>query len=138
MQKFMTSFLTGDVHCSVAMRKVAKRRCSLFATGHPTCYRPPQYVYRPPQATGITGHSPASSCSWGKGCPSPLLVPPSPKDTAADLTVSDAESVLLSDHFPSAPTLRRKRKSAHSTKRKDSLLSAKDSAGITVSYAPPQ
>ena len=29
----------------------------------------------PPQATRITGHSPASSCSWGKGCPSPLLAP---------------------------------------------------------------
>ena len=74
----------------------------------------------------------------GKDVPPPSSSPPSPKDTAADLTVSDAESVLLSDHFPSAPTLRRKRKSAHSTKRKDSLLSAKDSAGITVSYAPPQ
>ena len=58
-------FFPDKSPCSVAMRKVKKRRRLLACC--------------PSQATAITGHSPASSCSWGKGCP----YPPRHEDTPA-------------------------------------------------------
>ena len=69
-------FFPDEPPCSVAMRKVKKRRRLL------ACCRS--------QATAITGHSPASSCSWGKGCPpttTPLGMRTSPPSTQPLLTV---------------------------------------------------
>ena len=75
-------FFPHKLPCSVAMWKVKKRRRLL------ACCRS--------QATAITGHSPASSCSWGKGCPPTPLGMRTPLPTIQPLfTVFEPSSLRV-------------------------------------------
>ena len=71
--------------CSVAMRKVKKRRRLLACC--------------PSQATAITGHSPASSCSWGKGCPHPPLHEDTPASAQPPFTVCAPTYLISSKEY---------------------------------------